>query len=590
MSNQGNKRNPNDELIENIPGMLVKAVIMLIIAIFSSRLFVILKEILLKEFETIKNTMKQGLWKIWSSKNELKGKVMMFVLLLLLTATGIIIYLLCKKEIYFNPIIICLFLTIPLYLFILGVIDDKWRTKKEYIIKSSILILYVALYFIQIKMIRDINLVTLIFISTPLIIYFMLQFVVMGYVLNTNKFNKAFKVVGLKTSIDNKTTYPKLIFKKRLGEKKAGRYIYKFSTDAKLGDWEAKKKDLEQQFDTKIINLEYSKDTKKVVEMTVFNGTLPKEIEWDNSLKEKDGVISLGQGYSGKVKLDLNKHPHGVIVGITGVGKTTTGQIFIHHLKDNSDIYLIDFKGLLDFMFHDKVVKETITNLEAFEDLLEKLIEEANKRKALLRKMKAKNFIKYNQLVPGKHKMNRIVLFMDEIAEVTTLGKESAGILKKLFTFARITRALGFNLIFLTQRASRENLPGDIQDNLSWRMTGHLPTVVSSRIVLDSDLAASLPLQPGYMALRCSSKIEEFQTYYLDVEKHLEEYGYTQKIIEEERLNAINELEGIKNNNVISFSNKKEAKSSDKTKVDLKKTEEKKQEENKDNYGLNPLE
>ena len=84
-------------------------------------------------------------------------------------------------------------------------------------------------------------------------------------------------------------------------------------------------------------------------------------------------------------------------------------------------------------------------------------------------------------------------------------------LIKSLSTIARLGRAAGIHLILGTQRPDANVLPGQIKNNVDYRICGRADDVLS-RIVLDNDLAASLPktLQGRFV----NTDGHEIQAYY----------------------------------------------------------------------------
>ena len=92
--------------------------------------------------------------------------------------------------------------------------------------------------------------------------------------------------------------------------------------------------------------------------------------------------------------------------------------------------------------------------------------------------------------------MPRLVFACDEVAEVldkTGRSKEDKELLaqieNRLSTIARLGRAFGIHLILATQRPDANIIPGQIKNNMDFRVCGRADSVLS-QIILDNTSAA----------------------------------------------------------------------------------------------------
>ena len=126
--------------------------------------------------------------------------------------------------------------------------------------------------------------------------------------------------------------------------------------------------------------------------------------------------------------------------------------------------------------------------------MLTELVDELQRRKALLAASGQSNIDRYNEAT-GED-LPRYIFACDEIAEVldkTGLTKEQKEIVgkieNKLSMIARQGRAFGIHLILATQRPDAQLIPGQIRNNLDCRICGRAERVLSE-LVLDSTAAA----------------------------------------------------------------------------------------------------
>lgn len=108
--------------------------------------------------------------------------------------------------------------------------------------------------------------------------------------------------------------------------------------------------------------------------------------------------------------------------------------------------------------------------------------------------MGSPNIDAYNEAT--ENKLPRLIFACDEVAELldrTGRGKEDkerlAQIENKLATLARLGRAFGIHLILATQRPDATIIPGQIRNNMDFRVCGRADNVLS-QIILDNTSAA----------------------------------------------------------------------------------------------------
>ena len=172
--------------------------------------------------------------------------------------------------------------------------------------------------------------------------------------------------------------------------------------------------------------------------------------------------------------------------------------------KKNHKVYISDFKGGIDYNspFFRKNT-EIITSYDKFDKLLKIIVdEEMPKRTKLLLDFEVKNINEYNKLNPAD-KVPYIILAVDEVAEVldkTGMTKEKKAKIAEweanLSKIARLARALNISLILATQRPDANVLPGQIKNNLDFRLCGRADDVLS-QIILDNTSAADLIPKDG---------------------------------------------------------------------------------------------
>lgn len=338
--------------------------------------------------------------------------------------------------------------------------------------------------------------------------------------------------IGLDGRVVEKVEYPKY-----LGETSEGKkIILSFFSTIPIGEWKAKVTELETIFDCNIIKIENSKTSKQVVKLHTIptDQGLKDYIPWsDEYIKEKDFEICVGIAMLEDVVFDLNKVPHALIAGVTGSGKSVIERCILWQcVKKGAKMYMIDFKGGVEFSRRYEEYGEVVTDRQRVIEILQELIRENEARLKLFRELDVKNLAEYNSLPSnmkskGKETLCRIILIADEVAEMldkTGLGKEEKQIYSEiegyLGTLARLARATGINMIMATQRPDARVLPGQIKNNLPIRISGRMVDPQASEMVLGSNKAAELSDTRGRFMYAVGADIVEFQAFMFE-DKHL---------------------------------------------------------------------
>ena len=266
-----------------------------------------------------------------------------------------------------------------------------------------------------------------------------------------------------------------------------------------LSKWNDLKDTIEAGINYNIVCIE--ERGKKWIVIKAISGdiVLPTFVRWNDSYltPEKEFTLALGEGYQGKVTVDLRKTPHMLIGGSTGSGKSILGKNLIYQcLKKNAEVIIADFKGGVDFSkkWHTKCT--FITEQEPLIQKLNEIVIDLHNRKTMFADLDCANIDEYNQKY-NRH-LQRIVFFCDEVAEIidkTGLNKEQkqkiAEIEANLATIARLGRAFGIHLILSTQRPDANILSGQIKNNIDIRVCGRADDVLS-QIILDKTDASDL--------------------------------------------------------------------------------------------------
>ena len=264
-----------------------------------------------------------------------------------------------------------------------------------------------------------------------------------------------------------------------------------------LQEWEKKRLAIETALGITIVKLTYAKGKSRVLVYAVPAGDdLPEVLKWKDSYLSLDSfVLVLGESYTGPVTVNLTHIPHILLGGSTGSGKSVLLKLLLMQaLRKGAEVYIADFKGGVDFpkVWHEKC-RMCFTE-EDLCDTLDRLVEELERRKSALKALGCPNIDAYNEI--AERPLQRLIYACDEVAEVldkTGRSKEDKELLaqieNRLSTIARLGRAFGIHLILATQRPDANIIPGQIKNNMDFRVCGRADSVLS-QIILDNTSAA----------------------------------------------------------------------------------------------------
>lgn len=261
--------------------------------------------------------------------------------------------------------------------------------------------------------------------------------------------------------------------------------------------WEDKRAAIEAALDVSIVKIIYGKSKSRVLMYAVSAQTsLLDLLRWSDAYLSQDSfVLTLGESLTGPVTVNLAHIPHILLGGSTGSGKSVLLKLLLmQSLCKGAEVYIADFKGGVDFpkVWHEKC-RMCFTE-EDLCDTLDRLVEELERRKSALKALGCPNIDAYNEI--AERPLQRLIFACDEVAEVldkTGRSKEDKELLaqieNRLSTIARLGRAFGIHLILATQRPDANIIPGQIKNNMDFRVCGRADSVLS-QIILDNTSAA----------------------------------------------------------------------------------------------------
>ena len=316
----------------------------------------------------------------------------------------------------------------------------------------------------------------------------------MGTPSGSRTIREAFQKVGL---VNHAGEAPVLVAKRK--DKKNSRLtIFEFDPCVlSLDEWEDKRARIETALNITIAKIEWAKG-RKIIRIYAVPATndYPALIHWQDEYLSKDSfVLVLGESLLGPVKVNLAHIPHILLGGSTGSGKSILLKLLLMQaLHKGAEIFIADFKGGVDFLpiWHYKcwMCFNECDLLKMLTDLVDAL----ERRKKLFLAAGCANIDEYNKTCEDH--LKRWIFACDEVAEVldrSGRSKEEKEMLSqiesKLATIARQGRAFGIHLILATQRPDATVIPGQIRNNIDFRVCGRADNVLS-QIILDNTSAA----------------------------------------------------------------------------------------------------
>lgn len=294
------------------------------------------------------------------------------------------------------------------------------------------------------------------------------------------------------------------------------------SVGTELSNWLGAKFLMENVLNRLVVKIEQEKKNKQKYKVYTLDlaDDLEESYAWkDELVDEEEGVIILGEGLIGQVKLDLNKLPHVLIGGVTNFGKSVLSNcITWQMIKKGALIIPIDFKGGIELdMF--SAFHEVIFERERAIEILDKILKEYEARLKLIKSRKLKNISQFNKKYKDEE-LCRMIIVVDEIAEMLSGASSKAeanqiAVLdNQISTVARLARAVGIHLVLGTQRPDANVLQGQIKNNLPARICGRMIDKEPSLMILGTPDATRIPDIKGRFMFSLGADVEIFQAYY----------------------------------------------------------------------------
>ena len=249
------------------------------------------------------------------------------------------------------------------------------------------------------------------------------------------------------------------------------------------------------------------------------------------------------------VKSDLEPTPHVIVSGSTNSGKSQFAKLLVQQLALSGDpdlvkLILVDPKSVsfVPFKKLPHLACPLVTKHFQLLPLIKEMLKIIEERYEIFAKEEVENVEEYRAR-KGK-KMASYVLIIDEYADLLDYYeyKERDEIEKILKRFGQMARAAGVHLIIITQRATSQNISGEIRANFSGRMAFRMNSEADSFYILEEAGAEKLigagrfmirkahyALENGYSPMLTEDEIKQ------TIESMVEKFG---PVVFEERLVA----------------------------------------------------
>lgn len=201
--------------------------------------------------------------------------------------------------------------------------------------------------------------------------------------------------------------------------------------------------------------------------------------------------------------VQLSRHPHFLIGGSTGGGKSNAINVIIctlitKHSPQEVQFVLVDLKEGLEFQTFENIphlLMPVVKEVDQASEVLLQMEAFRSERAMKLAAARVKDIDAYNVLAKarGLETMPRVVVIFDEYAAIQVSRDYETSIQASVMQLLNKGRACGIHLIICTQNPSVDVLPGPSKANMAFRLAGVMPTQAASMTILGVGDAANLP-------------------------------------------------------------------------------------------------
>lgn len=198
--------------------------------------------------------------------------------------------------------------------------------------------------------------------------------------------------------------------------------------------------------------------------------------------------------------LDIQKMPHMIIAGATGMGKSVCINSLIVSIlyrakPDEVKLIMIDPKKVefAPYIGIPHLLVPVITDMKKAAGALNWLVQEMERRYDLIEASGVRNIFGYNDLAkdnPDMEKLPLLIIIIDELADLMATSKDNVE--SSIARIAAKARAAGMHLIIGTQRPDVTVISGTIKNNIPSRIACRVGSQIDSRTILDESGAERL--------------------------------------------------------------------------------------------------
>lgn len=241
-------------------------------------------------------------------------------------------------------------------------------------------------------------------------------------------------------------------------------------------------------------------------------------IEVPNSCRETISWLSMldeGHSTTSKMKLpmvlgkdivgnpifaDLAKLPHLLIAGTTGSGKSVCMNSIIlsilYGAAERSACFIMIDPKMVEFNVYkglQELEGDPINDPKEAVKMLGRVVATMDSRYAKIAGQNVRDIDAYNAKVTKADRLTRVVVFIDEFADLMQMNKETAEIVSNYVQrIGQKGRAAGIHLVIATQRPSVDVITGVIKANLPGRIALTTASAVDSKTIINSAGAETL--------------------------------------------------------------------------------------------------
>ncbi len=224
---------------------------------------------------------------------------------------------------------------------------------------------------------------------------------------------------------------------------------------------------------------------------------------WERWNRPKDSLeVPIGEDHLGElvsINFSSANSPHLLIGGTTGSGKSEALNTILegltrHYSEKELQLQLIDPKSteLLGFDNVPHLIGDIGYEAEEAIKLLQRAVDEMQRRYALFRDVKVNSLPKYNEIVGAEKRLPWWLIVLDEYADLTSDATDKREIEALLKRLAQKARAAGIHVIIATQKPSSEVISTSLRSNLPAQLALRVKSATESRVIMDESGAETL--------------------------------------------------------------------------------------------------